>query len=128
MRCLMTILFALLLFFAGELLAQDSRAKQVRASGSVTVELFVGRQGVGVVAQRWSQAFERAGVAVTIRGKMYGDKPDVSETKSDATRHVTVVGEQGLWVGHPSEGRPGSQAAPTSFHGRHWGDGARRSQ
>lgn len=93
MRTTLITLAALVALSTGVALAQDSRAKQVRASGTVTVELFVGRQGVGVAAQRWSQAFERAGVAVTIRGKMYGDKPDVRETKSGASRHVTVVGE-----------------------------------
>jgi hypothetical protein len=58
----------------------------------ITVEVFTGEQGVGLQAQRWASAFERAAVNLRIRQGMPGDKLSIREKQYGKLREVFVVG------------------------------------
>jgi hypothetical protein len=58
----------------------------------LTVELFVGREGVGLQAQPWQKVFEEANVALQIRPRSAADSPAVDEQLYGKLRMVHVKG------------------------------------
>ena len=65
-------------------------AREVRTE--VTVEIFGGKEGLGLKAQQWRQVFERLGVNMRIARGLPGDQPETKERKFGRLRQVTVTG------------------------------------
>lgn len=62
-------------------------------NGKVSVEFFTGRQGVGLPAQEWAQAFEKIGRSVRIRPGRGEEQPEVRDDTIAGARRVTVIGK-----------------------------------
>jgi hypothetical protein len=58
----------------------------------VTIEVFTGKKGVGLQAQGWESAFDRAGLLVRIHPAFPGDKVSIREKQFGKLREVFVVG------------------------------------
>jgi hypothetical protein len=58
----------------------------------ISVELFSGDETAGFQSQRWTSAFEHAGVTLRIRSEMPGDKLSIHEKQYGKYREVSVVG------------------------------------
>ncbi len=69
--------------------AASATASQTR----VSIEIFTGKEGVGLRAQRWGQLFEKLKVPFTIRPERAGDKLETTESSTGKSlRQVHVVG------------------------------------
>jgi hypothetical protein len=75
---------------------QPASPSSTDASGPdtrITMEIFTGKEGVGIQAQEWETVFERAGLLVRIHAPFPGDKISIREKHFGKLREVFVVGE-----------------------------------
>jgi hypothetical protein len=77
---------------APERVATPTNEDPSKIDTTITVELLVGMEGVGLNAQEWQQVFQRLGFPVRIRSGLPGDKLDIREKTVGRLRTILLVG------------------------------------
>lgn len=75
-------------------LRQEQRRRAQNNGGQVqiSVEIYTGRQGVGLPALRWRSVLDDLGIPISIRSVGLGKEPSISETRVGKLRRVVVTG------------------------------------